>query len=72
MKLQVRSISLEQRSQMQAAHVAIAIEEEEFEAYVRAVTKVGVILSKEAYHTGSLRGEHKAKGMRCTWRQLDM
>jgi hypothetical protein len=53
------------------AHVAIAVEEEEFEAYVRAVAKVGVVSSKEAYRTGSPRGEHKAKGTRRTWRQLD-
>jgi hypothetical protein len=55
----------------QVAHVAIAVEEEEFEAYVRAVAKVGVVSSKEAYRSGSPRGEHKAKGMRRTWRQLD-
>ena len=52
--------------------MAIAIEEEKIEAYMRAVMKVGVISSKEAYRTGSPRGEHKAKGTRCTWRQLDM
>jgi hypothetical protein len=51
--------------------VVIAIEEEEFKAYVRAVAKVGIVSSKEAYHTGSPRGEHKAKGTRRAWRQLD-
>ena len=56
---------------MQAAHMAIAVEEEKIEAYVRAVAKVGVVSSNEAYRTGSPRGEHKAKGTRRTWRQLD-
>ena len=52
--------------------MAIAVEEEKFEAYVRAVAKVGVVSSNEAYRTGSPRGgEHKAKGSRRTWRQLD-
>ena len=51
--------------------MVIAVEEEKIEAYVRAVVKVGVVSSKEAYRTGSPRGEHKAKGMRCTWRQLE-
>ena len=69
-KSRARSISPERRSQTQAAHVAIAVEEKEFEAYVRAVAKVGVVSSKEAYRTGSPRGEHKAKGTRRTWRQL--
>jgi len=36
--------------------MAIAVEEEKFEAYVRAVAKVGVVSSNEAYHTGSPRG----------------
>jgi hypothetical protein len=51
--------------------VVITVEEERIEAYVRAVTKVGVVLSKEAYRTGSPRGEHKVKGARHTWRQLE-
>jgi hypothetical protein len=41
---------------MQAAHVVIAVEEERIKAYVRAVAKVGVVSSKEAYCTGSPRG----------------
>jgi hypothetical protein len=52
--------------------MAITIEEERIEAYVRAVMKVGVVLSKEAYCTGSPRGEHKVKGVRHTWRQLEI
>jgi hypothetical protein len=56
---------------MQVAHMAIAIEEGKSEAYVRAIAKVGVISSNEVYCTGSPRGEHKVKGMRCMWRQLE-
>jgi hypothetical protein len=41
---------------MQVAHVAITIDEEMIKAYVRAVAKVGVVSSKEAYCTGSPRG----------------
>jgi hypothetical protein len=70
-KSRVRSISPGQRSQMQVAHMVIAVEEERIEAYVRAVMKVGVVLSNEAYHTDSPRGEHKAKGTRRTQRQLE-
>ena len=41
---------------MQVAHVAITIEEERIKVYMRAVVKVGVVSSKEAYYTGSPRG----------------
>jgi hypothetical protein len=54
------------------AHVVITVEEEKFKADMGAVTKVGVISSNEVYHTGSPRGEHKAKGTKHTWRQLGM
>jgi len=51
--------------------MAIAIEEERSEVYVRVTAKVGVILSNKAYRTGSPRGEHEARETRYMWRQLE-
>ena len=51
--------------------MAITIEEERSEAYVRVMVKVGVVLSNKVYHTGSPRGEHEARETRYTWRQLE-
>jgi hypothetical protein len=70
-KSQVRSICVRQKDQMQAAHMAITVKEEGSKVYIRVTAKVGVILSNKVYYTGSLRGEHKARGMRYMWRQLE-
>jgi hypothetical protein len=55
-KSQVRSICPRRKGQTQAAHVAIAVEDEKNEAYIKVIAKVGVISSNEAYCMGSPRG----------------